>query len=340
MAVTSYRGELEMLDLAAPQARPGWAVIQVITCGLCFSDVKTARGRMPYSAGLLLPHVAGHEVCGRVVEVAPGDPLKVGERVVAYHVWSCHRCSACRRGEEQICLAPTAWMGFTHTGGFQESLAVPVEFLLPIPDSIPDHLAPALTCAMGTAYRATIVKAAVKAGDRVAVLGLGGVGIHAALIAQAAGARVIGVEAGAEKAAAARKAGIAMAVAMTEAPATVSELTGGEGVDAVIETTGVPGLLEAARRLIRPGGRIAVVGYHVGDSMAVSSDQLVLLEESVLGSRYCTRSEMEAVIRLVADQRVTPVVEDVLPLAQLNEAIARLESGGVTGRLIIQVASD
>jgi 2-desacetyl-2-hydroxyethyl bacteriochlorophyllide A dehydrogenase len=338
MAVTGYGADLEMLDLPRPEPRAGWAVVQVVTCGLCYSDVKTAQGRMPYSASLALPHVPGHEVCGRVIEVAPGGALSIGDRVVAYHVWSCHGCAACRRGDEQLCLAPTGWMGFTHPGGFQEFLAVPVEFLLPIPDSIPDELAPALTCALGTAYHATVGRAAVQPGQRVVVLGLGGVGVHAALVAQAAGARVLGVEEGPGKVAAARAAGLE-AVGVDGAAALVGEFSSGEGADAVIDTTGVPELLEVARSMARPGGRIVAVGYHVGEPMAVSSDRLVLLEQSVLGSRYCSRAEMEAGIRLVAAGRLKPVVDEVFPLAELNSAIRRLESGGVIGRLVLRVSA-
>jgi len=112
-----------------------------------------------------------------------------------------------------------------------------------------------------------------------------------------------------------------------------------EGADVVVETTGVPALVEVARALLRPGGRVVCVGYHVGELISVSSDRLVLLEQSVLGSRYASRSDMEHVIRMVADGLVQPVVDDVLDLSQANEAIARLEAGEVTGRLVLAVAA-
>ena len=91
--------------------------------------------------------------------------------------------------------------------------------------------------------------------------------------------------------------------------------------------------------MLRPGGRVVGVGYHVGEMMAVSSDQLVLLEQSVIGSRYASRADMERVIRMVADGAVSPVIDEVLPLERLNEGIERLESGQVTGRLVFQVSS-
>lgn len=339
MAVTGYDRPLELVQMARPQAQPGHALIEVITCGLCFSDVKTARGRMLYSPDLPLPHVIGHEICGRVVEVSGPSRFKAGQRVVVYHLWGCHRCASCRRGEEHLCTNPTAWMGFTQPGGFQEFLSVPVENLLPIPDGIPDRLAPALTCAMGTAYRAVAVRAALRPGEQAVVLGLGGVGIHAALIAQALGAQTIGVEVSEAKVAAAREAGLVRGTTSAQAAEVVRDATGGEGADVVVETTGVPALIEVARGLLRPGGRVVCVGYHVGELMTVSSDRLVLLEQSLLGSRYASRADMEHVIRMVGDGLVQPVVDDVLDLSQANEAIARLEAGEVTGRLVLKVAA-
>jgi 2-desacetyl-2-hydroxyethyl bacteriochlorophyllide A dehydrogenase len=331
MSVVEYGRPLEMLEVPKPSAPPGHALVEVLACGLCFSDVKTIRGKMPYSAGLQLPHVAGHEVSGRVVEVnAAGGDLKPGDRVVAYHVWGCGACASCRRGDEHLCTDLVAWMGFTHPGGFQEYISVPVRYLLKVPERIPPTVAPALTCAMGTAYRAAIVRGRILAGERVAVLGLGGVGIHAALIAQAAGAHVVGVDVGEAKLQGAREAGIADVLD--------SGQSGGlRDLDAVLETTGVPALLEAARQILRPGGRIVAVGYHVGESMAVSSDQLVLLEQSVIGSRYASRADMERVIRMVADGVVQPVIDEVLPLEELNQAVERLEAGRVKGRLVLRV---
>jgi alcohol dehydrogenase len=338
MSLVEYGRPLEMLEVERPSPPPGHALVEVLACGLCFSDVKTIRGRMSYSPTLPLPHVAGHEVSGRVVEVNGPSRLQPGDRVVAYHVWGCHRCASCRRGDEHLCTDLVAWMGFTHPGGFREYLTAPVEYLLPVPSSIPPTVAPALTCAMGTAYRAVAVRGRVLPGEVAVVLGLGGVGIHAALIAQAAGGRVIGVDLGAAKLDGARGAGIRSILDSREAAERIPELAP-DGVDVVLETTGVPALLETARRMLRPGGRVVAVGYHVGETMAVSSDQLVLLEQSVIGSRYASRADIERVIRMVADGVVSPVIGEVLPLERLNEGIDLLESGRVTGRLVFQIGT-
>jgi len=336
MAITDYQKPLELITVSRPTPPTGFALIQVDACGLCYSDVKTMRGRMRYSAGLALPFVAGHEVAGQIVEINGESELTVGTRVIVHHLWACHSCPACRRGEEHLCYQPRAWMGFTHTGGFQDYLVAPTENLLAIPDGIDITTAPALTCAMGTAYRAVAVRGEVRAGDVVVVVGLGGVGLHAALIAQAAGAEVVGVDLPA-KLAAANVAGVNRVVSPDDALEMVRSVTGGDAADVVIESSGVPSLLENARQLTRSGGRIVAVGYQVGQLMTIMSDPLVLTEQSVIGSRYASRSDFEHVIRLVSNGHVKPVIDDVLPLERLNEAVARLEAGEVTGRLVMDL---
>jgi alcohol dehydrogenase len=340
MCVVSYERPLELLERPRPSIPPGYALVEVIACGLCFSDVKTIRGKMPYSANLALPHVPGHEISGRVVEVNGESGFRAGDRVVVYHIWACGRCAACKRGDENLCRDYVSWMGFTDPGGFQEFVVAPVERLLRVPETIPATMAPALTCAMGTAYRAVATRGAVRPGESVAVLGLGGVGIHAAQIARASGARVIGVDLDESKLDGCRAVGIQDLASAGELEERVREFTGGEGIDVVIEATGAPMMLDTARRIARPGARIVAVGYKVGELAGISSDQLALWEYTVLGSRYASRAEIELGIKLVADGAVQLVVDDVLPLEQANDAVSRLEAGTVLGRLVLAVSAD
>jgi D-arabinose 1-dehydrogenase-like Zn-dependent alcohol dehydrogenase len=106
----------------------------------------------------------------------------------------------------------------------------------------------------------------------------------------------------------------------------------------VLDTVGAPATIAAADRLVRPGGRIVVVGYAVGRSLELPTARIVLDEVQVVGSRYARRSEMEQAIRLVADGRVRMVVDRVLELGQADEALAALERGEVTGRLVLRIA--
>jgi D-arabinose 1-dehydrogenase-like Zn-dependent alcohol dehydrogenase len=338
MAVREYGKPLERAELAEPELRPGFALLEVLTCGVCFSDVKTARGRMPYSDRLTLPHVPGHEVCARVVDADP-PVIAPGTTVVANHVWPCRRCARCRAGIEQQCTNPQGWTGFTSPGGFEQRLAVPIDRLTPVPDSIdPVHAAP-LTCALGTAYRSVVTRGRVAPGARVAVIGLGGVGIHALQIAAAAGARVTGLDIKDRPVKLAAELGLeALDGGDAETEGRLVEESGGGGLDVVIDNVGSEASLQQAFRLVRAGGRIVGVGYALGESLVLPTARFVLEEVELVGSRYVALDELDRAIALVADGHVQTIVDRVLPLERANEALEALEAGEVVGRVVLDVA--
>jgi D-arabinose 1-dehydrogenase-like Zn-dependent alcohol dehydrogenase len=118
MTFAAYDAPLELVD---PQLRPGCALLDILTCGVWFSDVKTWAGQMPFSERLTLPHVPGHEICAEVIETDPPGALATGTRVVVYHLWPCRTCDRCRAGEDNLCQDPIYWTGFTSPGGFREN---------------------------------------------------------------------------------------------------------------------------------------------------------------------------------------------------------------------------
>lgn len=338
MAVTAYGAPLELLDLPEPDLPLGHAMLEVLTCGVCFSDVKTSRGLMPYSDRLTLPHVPGHEIFGRVLETKPAGLLEPGALGTVFHYWPCGRCASCRRGDETLCSRLVGWVGFTHHGGFQERLAVPVDRLVAIPPSIdPVHAAP-MSCALGTAYRSVVVRGGVRPGDTVAIVGLGGVGIHAAQVARAAGARVVGFDIDDDTLAAAMGLGLDARTADANAATSVTEETGGQGVDVVVETVGHPESLALADSLVRPGGRIVCVGYLPTTALGMLTPRVVLGELEIVGSRYAHRNDLERAIALVEAGLLQPVVGLVRPLEEVNEVFAALDRGEVVGRAVLDVA--
>jgi D-arabinose 1-dehydrogenase-like Zn-dependent alcohol dehydrogenase len=339
MVIREYGRPLEPEELPSPQVRPGHALLEVLTCGVCFSDVKTSRGKMPFSADLRLPHVPGHEICARVLETDPRDAIAPGTIVVVYHVWPCGTCDRCRAGDENICRHPRAWAGFTHPGGFQERLVAPLDRLVRVPPNVNPVQAAPLTCALGTAYRSVVTRGRVAPGTRVAVIGLGGVGIHALQVARVAGAHVVGLDISDPAIATARELGLDARQA--DAPGVEDELLsefGGEGVDVVVDTVGNEVSLRRAEHLVRPGGRIVVVGYAVDGRLAVPAARFVLEEVELIGSRYVRRDELERAIRLVADGHVRMVVDRVTPLEDANDAIAALDAHAIVGRVVLDVA--
>lgn len=338
MAVVDYARPLELLHVPAADIPAGHVWIRVLACGVCFSDVKIARGQMPFSSSLRLPHIPGHEICGEVLEAPRGSGFQKGDRVLVYNYWGCGRCPMCRIGQENLCLNLQGWVGFTNPGGFQEGLAVPPERLLPLPPGISPEQAAPIGCAIATAYRAVVTRAAVRPGELVGVIGAGGIGLHAVQIARAAGARVIAVDIDPRKLELARVFG-AVAVLPEEAEETARRWGDGIGLDAVIETVGHVHTVDLAIRMIRRGGRLIGVGYRLGDMASIHTPRWVLEEVTLMGSRYALRHEVEQAIRLVAEGLVRPVIDEVLPLESANEALERLERGQAIGRLVLQVGS-
>lgn len=336
MAVKSYSEPLAEMDLPEPELVPGHALLEVLSCGVCFSDVKTSRGHMPFSGELRLPHVPGHEICGRVLATDPPGECEPGTRVVVHHYSPCGRCARCRAGEENLCTDLRAWIGFTHHGGFAERVVVPLDRLLEIPESIESVLAGPMTCALGTAYRAVVGRGEAVPGSTVAVIGLGGVGIHAIQIARQAGADVVGVDRSERALDTARELGFEALAASDPAIEERAALSG--GFDLVIDVVGREETLERAARLVRPGGRVVGVGYAQGQRLSVETPRFVLGELELVGSRYVARDELERAIRLVAQGQVRIIVDTVRPLAEVNEIFGQLERGELVGRAVLDVA--
>lgn len=339
MAVVDYDAPLEAIDVSEPELRDGEALLEIVTCGVCFSDLKTSRGHMPYSGDLALPHVPGHEIFGVVARTEPAGLLDEGTRAVVYHYWPCGRCAACRRGDETLCSQMVAWTGFTHPGGFTERIAVPVDRLVPIPPQVDAVHAAPMSCALGTAYRSVVTRGEVRAGTTAVIIGLGGVGIHAAQIARAAGATTVGFDVDARTLKAAADLGLD-ARRSDEDDAVRDAIGDADGVDVVVDTVGADATLALARTLVRKGGTVVGVGYSPSTALTVPTPSFVLDEIRYLGSRYAHRDDLTNAVELVARGLVAPVVGLVRPLADVNEVFAALESGDVVGRAVLDVRGD
>jgi D-arabinose 1-dehydrogenase-like Zn-dependent alcohol dehydrogenase len=338
MAVVAYGEPLVEIHVPQPELRPGTALIEVLTCGVCFSDVKTSHGQMPFSPELTLPHVPGHEICGRVLATDPPGLYEPGELVVVYHYWPCGRCRRCRAGDEVLCLDLKAWIGFTDPGGFQERLVVPLGQLVQVRGLDPVEAA-TVNCALGTAYRAVVTRAQAAPGSTIAVVGLGGVGIHALQVAAAAGSIAVGLDPSAR----AREVAAGLRVPAYDTAGFEPAVTGlepveEEGFDAVVVTAGAPAAYRQAAEIVRKGGRIVCVGYTPDSEFRLATPRLVLEEIVVLGSRYVKRAELERAVELVRRGQVKPVVHSLRPLGEVNDAYDDLTSGRVVGRTVLRVA--
>jgi 2-desacetyl-2-hydroxyethyl bacteriochlorophyllide A dehydrogenase len=321
-------GEVRLEEKPDPELEaPTDAVVRIDATGVCGSDLHIYHGRIAIEPGFTI----GHEYVGTVV--ATGDAVTsvaVGDRVLGcFHV-ACGTCWHCRRGEYHKCVGSRTFGHGATLGGLQGTQAelalVPHANLTlrRVPDGLADEVALFAGDVMGTAYHATVA-AGMRAGDTVAVLGLGPVGLCAVQAARIAGAStVLAVDTVEQRLEVARGFG-AQPVHLTEDDprAAVKEATEGRGVDLAVEAVGDPRALEMAIRLARPCGTVSIVGVyaervevHMGLGW-IKSLRMVMGQANVI-------AHLDPVLELLATGRLdpSPLVSHHMPLEQAADAYA------------------
>jgi alcohol dehydrogenase len=326
-AVFARHGGAEVIrvvdDWPEPVLDAGGVVVAVEACALNHLDVFVRRG-MP-GVRTELPHVSGGDVAGRVTAVGDdGGAWSIGDRVLVDPAVTLPNGSQGALGE-------------TVQGGLCERLAVSAEQLLPIPDAVDTNAAAALPIAFGTAYRMLFTRGKVSAGETVVVVGAsGGVGTACVQLAAGAGARVIAVASSQEKLAALRRIGAAECVEARgpEFGAEVWRLTNKRGADVVVDYTG-QATWPASIRATRHGGRILTCGATTGFEAVTDLRYVWTREHSIIGSDGWTRDDLEKLLALVSDGRLTPLVDRIVGLSGVAAAEQALEDRAVLGKIIV-----
>src|ERR1035441_2942579 len=204
----AFKTPLVLEEVARPEAGADEVLIEVEVCGVCHSDLHVADGDWTQLAGIIKrPLILGHEIVGRVVERgAAVQSVQVGERVgVPWVQWTCGQCEFCREGSENLCVRQRI-TGVMVDGGYAEYAKAPASHVVKIPDTLPCEQAAPLLCAGVTVHRA-LKQSKIRAGQRLAVFGVGGLGHIAVQIGRAAGAEVTAIDVSEEKLALAKSLG-------------------------------------------------------------------------------------------------------------------------------------
>ena len=307
-----------------PVAEPGrgQVLIRVRACGVCRTDLHVVDGELP---GPKLPIVPGHEIAGVVEACGPGARrFAEGGRVgVPWLGRACGVCPYCRRGDENLCDAP-GFTGYTIDGGYAEYTVADERFCFPLPDSCDDAHAAPLLCAGLIGYRSL-----KRCGD-ARRLGIYGFGAAAHIVAQVAkwqGREVFAFVRPGDEAAArfARDLGAAWAGGSYEQPP--------ERLDAAIIFAPVGGLVPAALRALDKGGTVVCGGIHMSDIPSFPYD-LLWEERTVTSIANLTRADGAEFLALAPRVPVRTEIE-TFPLADANQALSRLRSGGLTGAAVL-----
>ncbi len=321
-----------------PVPGPGDVVVRVRASGICGTDLKITSGKLPHV--IRLPHVPGHEIAGEIAAVGSAvRDLSPGARGIVYHYLPCRDCPACRTGRENVCHAIVR-LGFELPGGFAEYVKVPAyNFCRCEADLSLDALA-ILPDAVLTAYHSVTSCGDLRGGQRIGVVGAGGLGLHAVQVARLLGGAVAVADARPEALEAARSLGADRLVnpAAEDVVAAVMEWTHGDKVDVVLEGTGSAQLFQGGLEVLAPGGRLVIMGYDPLSPYPLKSMAMHYNEWTIAGSRLGTKQELLEVLDLVTRGRIRPVVGRTLPFDQVNRGLAEVRSGAVVGRVVLSMA--
>lgn len=321
-------------DAPDPLPAQGRAIVRVRACALNHLDLWQRRGldrvRIP------LPHISGSDVAGEVVDPG-GGAVPGGTRVMLQPGLSCGTCDYCRAGRDNLCPSYDV-LGLMSDGGYAEFVSVPVENLIPIPDHISFVQAAAFPLTAVTAWHMLVTLARLQAGDRVLVLAGGsGVGQAAIQIARAFGAWVFATS-GPSKLERTRALGADEVFNHYEGDYArkVKELTGGRGVDIVVEHVGQATWERSVHSLAR-GGRLVTCGATTGPHAELNLTHLFARQLQFLGSYMGEKRELLAAAPLFFDGTLRPVIDEVRPLSEVAAAHRRLEAAEQFGKIVLAV---
>jgi len=319
---------------------PHDVLIDILYCGVCHSDIHQARDEW---GGAIFPMVPGHEIIGRVKQVGHHvTKLKVGDMAgVGCMVDSCRDCQTCRRDLEQFCeRGMAATYNGTYMdrktptyGGYASRIVVTEHFALKVPEGLDPAAAAPLLCAGITTY-SPLRQWNCKKGDRVGVVGLGGLGHMAVKLAASMGAEVTVLSTSRTKEADARRLG-AQAFEVTKDADTFKKLSG--RFDLIIDTISAPHDYNQYLGMLRPQGTLVVVGVPP-EAVPVHAFSLIGGNKRLVGSMIGGIAETQEMLDYCAKHNIVSDIE-LIPIQKINEAYERMMKGDVRYRFVIDLAS-
>jgi propanol-preferring alcohol dehydrogenase len=316
-------GPLVAVELPRPEPGPGEVRVRVSACGVCRTDLHLAEGDLAPRRPRTVP---GHEVVGVIDACGPGaERFAAGQRVgIAWLRTTCGRCPWCRRGRENLCVAPT-FTGWDADGGYAEWAVAPEAYVYELPDAFDDEHAAPLLCAGIVGYRA-LKRADLPPGGRLGIYGFGASAHLVAQVALAQGATVHVLT----RSPAAQQHALALG-AHSAAPADAAPP---EPLDAAILFAPAGTLVPTALAALDRGGILAIAGIHLSDVPPLDYQRHLFLEREIRSVTANTRADGEEFLRLAARLHLT-VTTTPYPLAAADQALADLAADRLTGAAVL-----
>ncbi|MGY0055165.1 alcohol dehydrogenase catalytic domain-containing protein [Streptomyces sp. LZ34] len=332
--VTAPNGTFGLTERAVPQPGFGQVRIAVEACGVCHTDALFVSGGLP---DVSFPEVPGHEIAGRIEELGEGAQdrgWQIGDWVaVGWFGGSCGHCRPCREGDFIVC--PNLKVpGWAYDGGFAEKVIVPVDALARIPDGLAASDAGPMACAGVTVFNG-MRRSSARAGDLVAVLGLGGLGHLGVQFAVAMGFETVAIARGPEKADFAEQLGAHHYIDSTSGTPVAEALQSLGGARVVLATAGNSEAITSTVGGMAPRGELVVIGADTAP-LGISPSQLLTGAHVVRGHPAGTSQDVEDAMTFSALRGIRPMTETV-PLDRADEAYQKMLAGKARFRMVLTV---
>src|SRR5258706_3950927 len=327
--ISKAGGDWELVERDVPEPGPGQVRVKVEACGICHSDALVKEGLWP---GLQYPRVPGHEIAGRVDAVGTNvTSWKVGQRVgVGWHGGHCFVCEQCRRGDFAMCVNRKV-TGIDFDGGYATHVIVPAVALAGIPHDLPAEEAGPFMCAGVTVFNA-LRNSGARAGEVVAVHGIGGLGHLGVQYARQMGFETVAINRGKDKEELARQLGAHSYIDAT-AQDVVAELQKLGGANVILATApnaaAISGLVDG----LAPGGKLLVPAAPA-EPLMINVFSLITKRSSVAGWYSGTAKDSQDTLEFSVLSGVHPMIEKY-PLNQVAEAYEQMHSGRVRFRVVL-----
>jgi len=341
-AFINNHGDLEQIqygELDIPKIGPNEVLIESKFSALNHLDIFVARGWPGLK--LIMPHIIGADGSGVIKEVGSAvTAVSEGDRITINPGISCGKCEMCLSGQQVFCRSFSI-KGEHQWGTFAEYFKMPEINVLKIPDAYPFDKAAAAPLTFLTAWRMLRTQANVKPDEFVFIHGAGGgVATAAIQIAKYLGAKVITTTSTSKKIKKAKELGADHVINYKEmkdySKHVFVDLTNRRGIDVVIDNVG-QATFPTSIRLLKPGGRLVTCGATTGPKTKVMINQIFWKQLEIKGSTMANQGEFREVMKLVLDEKITPIIDKIFPLEQARDAEKYLNDANQFGKILLKI---
>ncbi len=341
-AVIQEHGGLDRVrieQVSDPEPTEDEVALNVHSAGLNHLDIWVRKGRPGLK--LAMPHILGSDAAGVVLAVGGNvTNVSIGDKVILNPGLSCGSCEYCKSGEQSECIS-FGIVGMTRPGTFAEQVAVPASNVFAKPSHLNFDEAGTLALSYLTAWRMLMTRARLKPGQTVLIHGIGGgVALCVLQLAKRAGAEVIVTSSSDEKLTRAIQLGAEHTInyrKVDDVAQCVKDVTSGRGADVIIDTVGAatwPIDFSAVRR----GGKIVLCGVTSGPNVETNLQMLYWNQLTILGSTMGSDEDFRQMLKAVTTARLKPVIDSIMPLESVREAMSRMEEGKQFGKIVLKIS--